>query len=117
MAPKEKRTLKRIEGVGPLFKGERQIAKVWYLLPIAQEFNTVESPEGTKEIPGPLDILGEFRVVEGDPRIQNGEHVTLHLKEGPKIEIEVVDYEGDQGFFQLPQESVEDFLLSMGLKE
>jgi hypothetical protein len=116
MVSKAKKTSKRLEGVGPLFKGVTEIAKVWYVLPIPHEFYETNSSEDTEEVFDLLDILGEFSVVEGDPLIEDGDHLTLHLKEGPRIEIEVVDYEFDQGFFQLPEKMVDDFLVSIGLK-
>lgn len=117
MVSKEKKTPKRLEGVGPLFKGETQIAKVWYVLPIPHEFYDTSSSGDREGIFDLLDILGEFSVVEGDPYIEDGDHLTLHLKEGPRVEIEVVDYEFDQGFFQLPKKIEEDFLVLIGLKQ
>lgn len=77
-------TIKILEtpgGIGKVYQGDKELAKVEYNLTISRQLET-NTPTSQSAVPGHKEISGQFRILEGKYLSVDGKILTLHLADG-----------------------------------
>ncbi|MDR3576926.1 MAG: hypothetical protein P4L50_23920 [Anaerolineaceae bacterium] len=79
-----RKVLETPSGIGKVYKGDQELASVDYRLEVSQEFVDTITSSGQSSLPGPKQITGQFKIIQGKYLAIDGTILTLHLADGRK---------------------------------
>jgi hypothetical protein len=80
------RLLETPGGVGTVWEGNIEIAKVNYQLKVQQEVSVISTSGKTEEIEGLKSMTGSISVLKSTKQLWGTDKLILHLKDGRKID-------------------------------